>query len=198
MLNRVNRKSFADFLFKYRSYTPVPFIIILFIFENANTASIITGALAVLAGEILRLWGVSWVGSETRTTGCYAGTYLIISGPYAFVRNPLYMGNIIIYMGAGIMSFAVFPYIQLTGLIFFFLQYYFIVKEEEKFLLQKYGDQYREYLKNVPGFIPRLTPYRNRNIEQPGFNLAAGFRSEKRTLQAIGVVSLVIFILWFV
>lgn len=196
-LDRADKKSLTEILFKYRSYTPVPFIIILFIFENANVWSLTGGAIVVLSGELIRLWSVSWVGSETRTTGHYGGTYLIISGPYAYIRNPLYVGNILIYLGVGIMAFAIFPYLQLAALVFFSFQYLLIIKAEEKYLFQKYDKEYTEYVSNVPRLIPRLTPYQNAGIIQPSFRLKAGLKSEKRTLQAIGFISIVILLLWF-
>jgi protein-S-isoprenylcysteine O-methyltransferase Ste14 len=193
---RTNKKSFTEIIFKYRSYTPVPFIIALLIFHNANTLSLVIGFLMVVSGEAIRLWGVSWIGSETRTTGNYGGTFLIINGPYAFVRNPLYVGNILIYSGAGVMAFALFPYLQIAGLVFFSIQYLFIIKDEEQFLSGKFGKDFKTYTNNVPKLIPRLTPYRNTNIIQPPFKLKAGLRSEKRTLQAIVFVTVLILILW--
>ena len=188
----------ASILFKYRSYTPVPFIIIMLIYENANIWSLVVGFLIAFSGELIRLWGVSWAGSETRTTGGVGGSFLVISGPFAYVRNPLYLGNILIYTGIGIMSFAVFPWLQIIGFIFFLFQYYVIVKEEEKFLMEKYKAEYDNYLKNVPQFFPRLTPYRNKNLEQPAFDLKKGLKSERRTFQALGFVSVTIFLLWFI
>ena len=194
----MNDKSLSSLFFKYRSYTPVPFIVIMLIYENANIWSLIAGVLIVIIGESIRLWGVSWAGSETRTTDKPGGTYLIMSGPFAYLRNPLYLGNILIYFGIGIMFFAIFPYLQIFAMAFFFIQYYFIIKSEEEYLLGEYGDQYRNYSANVRRFITRVTPYKVPGVKQPSFKLKAGFKSEKRTLQAISIVALTIFLLWFI
>lgn len=191
-------QNLAAKIFKYRSYTPIPFVIVMLLFENANVWSLITGFLIALAGEAFRLWGVSWAGSETRTTGTVGGTFLIISGPFAHVRNPLYVGNILMYTGLGIMSYALFPWLQIAGFIFFSVQYHFIVKEEEGYLKKTFGEEYHNYLQNVPRFIPRLSAYKSGSAEQPPFNLKAGLRSEKRSLQAFGFVSLTILLLWFI
>jgi len=191
-------KNISSILFKYRSYTPIPFLLVMIFFENANIWSLIAGFLVVVTGELIRLWGVSWAGSETRTTGHMEGTFLIISGPFAHVRNPLYIGNILIYLGVGIMSYAIFPYLQIFALIFFLFQYHYIIKGEEEFLQNKYGHQYTEYKKNVHRFLPRLTPYKSANIKQPQFKLKAGLKSESRTFQAIGFVMITIFLLWFI
>jgi protein-S-isoprenylcysteine O-methyltransferase Ste14 len=191
-------KKIASFLFKYRSYTPIPFILVMILFENANVWSLIIGFLFALKGELIRLWGVSWAGSETRTTGTVGGTFLIVSGPFAYLRNPLYFGNILIYTGIGIMSFALFPYLQIIGALFFYLQYSFIVKEEEKYLAQVFGQEYEKYIKNVPRFLPRFTPYRSGSVMQPPFNIKAGLRSEKRSIQALFFMSVTIFLLWLI
>lgn len=186
----------ATKFFKYRSYTPIPFVLIMFLYENANIWSLIIGLIIAISGEFIRLWGVSWAGSETRTTGSVGGTFLIISGPFAHVRNPLYVGNILMYFGLGIMSFSIFPYLQIIALIFFFIQYHYIIKEEENYLSKTYGEDYQNYLNNVPRIFPRIMPYKSANVQQPTFNLKDGIRSEKRTLQAFTIVSLTIIFIW--
>lgn len=123
----------GKFFFKYRSYTPLPFLFLMILYSNPNIYSILIGLVFVVLGEFIRIWANSWAGSETRTTGGVGGTFLIVSGPYAYVRNPLYIGNVMIYLGLGIMSYAVFPYLQIIALIYFLYQYYEIVKEEENF-----------------------------------------------------------------
>ena len=187
----------ASKFFKYRSYTPIPFVLLMLFFINANIWSLIIGFGFALSGELIRLWGVSWAGSETRTTGSVGGTFLIVSGPFAHVRNPLYVGNIIMYFGLGIMSYALFPYLQIIALAFFVVQYHYIVKAEEGYLRQTFGRDYEAYTKNVPRFLPRLTAYKVVDVTQPPFNLKAGLRSERRTFQALGFISLLIIVLWF-
>jgi protein-S-isoprenylcysteine O-methyltransferase Ste14 len=186
----------ATKIFKYRSYTPIPFLILMLIFENASAASLVIGFAIALVGELIRLWGVSWAGSETRTTGGVGGSFLVISGPFAHVRNPLYVGNILLYFGIGIMSMSLFPYLQIVALLFFFFQYYVIVKEEEGYLIKTFGQDYNKYLKNVPGFFWRFTAYKDDSIPQPAFILSKGIKSETRTLQAFGLVALLIIIRW--
>ncbi len=189
--------SLASSFFKYRSYTPIPFVVVMLIFAYPNIWSLIAGFLITALGELIRLWGVSWAGSETRTTGNVGGTYLIVSGPFAHLRNPLYLGNILMYTGLGIMSFALFPWLQIAGFIFFSLQYYMIVQEEEKYLEQTFGKEYDDYRNNVPRFIPRLTKYKAGSIEQPEYNISKGLKSERRSLQAFSLVTITVLLLWF-
>ena len=188
----------SSIAFKYRSYTPIPFLLLMLIFQESTPLTLIIGFAVALIGELIRFWGVSWAGSETRSTGGVGGTFLIISGPFAYVRNPLYFGNILLYLGLGIMSFALFPYLQIIAIIFFLIQYYFIVGEEEKYLREKFKDDYKDYCKHVPAFFPRLFPYKNSSIVQPPRNPKAGFRSEKRSLQAFIGISLLLIILWLI
>jgi len=184
-------------IFKYRSYTPIPFVILMLIFENANPTSLVAGFLIAVIGELIRFMGVSWAGSETRTTGSVGGSNLIISGPFAYVRNPLYVGNILMYLGLGVMSFALFPYLQIVAIAFFILQYHLIVGEEETFLKTKFGEQYKRFLENVPKFFPRLTPYKDEKNIQPKVSYANGFKSEIRTLQAFSIVIVLIIVKWY-
>jgi protein-S-isoprenylcysteine O-methyltransferase Ste14 len=188
----------SSIAFKYRSYTPIPFLLLMLIFQQSTPLTLIIGFAVALIGELIRFWGVSWAGSETRTTGGVGGTFLIISGPFAYVRNPLYVGNILIYLGLGIMSFALFPYLQIVAILFFLLQYYFIVKEEEKHLAEKFKSDYQNYVKHVHAFFPRLTPYKNPQIIQPPYNSKAGLKSETRSLQAFLGISLLLIILWLI
>lgn len=187
-----------DTIFKYRSYTPIPFLLLMFFYAESHTYSIIAGAVIVIAGEMIRLWGVTWAGSETRTTGTVGGTFLIISGPFAYVRNPLYVGNILIYFGFGVFSNALTPYLQIGALLFFAWQYHVIVKSEEGYLRKTFGADYEDFCKNVPRFIPRFTPWKKDGVIQPPQSLQAGLRSEKRTLQAIFFVTLTLLIIYTV
>jgi protein-S-isoprenylcysteine O-methyltransferase Ste14 len=183
-------------IFKYRSYTPIPFVLIMFFYANPNIWSIIIGLIIAFTGEAIRIWGVSWAGSETRTTGDVGGSFLVISGPFAHVRNPLYVGNILIYTGLGTMSFALFPYLQIIGLLFFYFQYKLIVQEEEDFLEKAYGVGYANYRQNVPRFFPKIKAYIVDGLKQPEYILSKGLQSEKRSLQAFGFVAITIILLW--
>ncbi|MBL1212345.1 MAG: isoprenylcysteine carboxylmethyltransferase family protein [Ignavibacteriae bacterium] len=189
--------SLSDKVFKYRSYSPIPFVILMLVFQNADVQSLLIGFAITLTGELIRLWGVSYAGSETRTTGAVGGTYLIISGPFAYVKNPLYLGNILMYFGFGIMSMALFPYLQIFALFFFYFQYHVIIKREEGYLREQFGEEYSKYYKAVPKLIPTIFPYRNKNLEQPAFDLKAGLRSERRTLQAFAITTLLLLAVWY-
>lgn len=181
-------------LFRYRSYTPLPFLAVMLVFARPTPAGMAAGGALALLGECLRAWGVMYAGSETRTTGGVGASRLVTSGPFAFVRNPLYVGNILLYTGIGVMSGALAPWLQLCGVAYFAFQYVMIVREEERWLHATFGDEYRAYAAAVPRFRFRLTPWRGGQATGPDWR--AGFRSELRTLQAFLFVIVLLFVLW--
>jgi protein-S-isoprenylcysteine O-methyltransferase Ste14 len=182
------RFDIRQWMFRYRSYTPIPFLILMIWFAASTTWSLALGGVMLIAGEAFRFWGVSIAGAETRTTGPVGGTYLITTGPFAFVRNPLYLGNITMYAGLGVMSLALFPWLMIVALIWFFVQYTLIVAKEEEYLRDRFGATYDEYCRHVRRFLPRLTAYRSAAPPPKRFSIAAGIDSERRTLQAIAIV----------
>ncbi len=185
--------NFALKVFKYRSYTPIPFVILMLLFQQSTITSLIIGFAVALIGELFRFWGVSYAGSETRRTGDVGATFLVVSGAFGYLRNPLYLGNMLMYLGLGIMSMAWFPYLQIVAMMFFFFQYHVIIGEEEGFLVKKYGKEYEDYRSSVPKLIPQFKKYKNPGLEQPSLDIKAGIESETRTLQAfVFIIALII------
>jgi protein-S-isoprenylcysteine O-methyltransferase Ste14 len=185
-------------LFKYRSYTPIPFILLMVIFAQPSLSGIVVGFVIVLSGEFVRLWGVSHAGSETRTTDGVGSSRLVTNGPFAYIRNPLYAGNILIYFGVGIMSWAGFPFLPLVTLLYFVFQYTMIVNLEEEHLIQKYGEEYRRYKSAVPKIFPTLRKYNTGSDDQPKADWRRGMKSENRTIQAIFIVVAIVIVLWII
>ena len=146
---------------------------------------------------MLRIWAVSYAGSETRTTEKAGGTFLITQGPFRYIRNPLYTGNILIYTGFGIMSNSLFPCFQIAGILYFILQYYCIILTEEIYLLNKFENKYEVYRNIVNRFIPSFREIPDDIKSGLSFNLKAGIISEKRTLQAFVFTIVLILIFYF-
>jgi protein-S-isoprenylcysteine O-methyltransferase Ste14 len=190
-------KSLAKHLFKYRGLTPIPFLALMLYYFNGNKFSMLIGMLFILIGELIRIWGVSYAGEITRTTSRLRADSLVKNGPYAYVRNPLYIGNILIILGFGIFTMALFPYLQLAALAWFIIQYGLIIIIEEEFLKDRFGDEYNDYTENVPRFLPSLFKNGKRfePRKEPDFQNA--LRSESRTLQvffSLGAISLIIYL----
>jgi protein-S-isoprenylcysteine O-methyltransferase Ste14 len=185
-----------QFLFRYRSYTPIPFIIVMLIYAEPTTPSVLLGSVVTFLGESIRLWGVAYAGSLTRVTGSVGAPAVIMAGPYAFVRNPLYLGNILMYLGIALIANALIPWLPLVAVCFFVVQYSLIVTLEEEFLEQEFGATYQEYRNNVPRFLPRLVPYRTPAQANQLPNWKEALRSETRTLQALVLVIGALIVLW--
>lgn len=141
----------------------------------------------MIIGELIRLWGVLYAGGATRTRRVGA-PQLVTNGPYAYVRNPLYIGNMMLYSGAGIISNFWLPWLLVFIWIFFGIQYHLIVKLEEEKLQELFGTPYLEYQKKVSRFFPRLIPAESEAPIKPDFKGA--LRSEKSTFISITVVIL--------
>jgi protein-S-isoprenylcysteine O-methyltransferase Ste14 len=185
-------KNLGNILFKYRSYTPLPFVFLMILFMNPSLLTILIGFTILLAGESVRIWSVSYAGSETRTTSGVGGSNLVTQGPYAIIRNPLYLGNILMYAGIGIMSNALFPFLLLFAVLYFIFQYYLIIFNEEDYLRITYKDNFEIYCEYVHRFFPfpKSLPVNNRSSLL--FSLKEGLKSEKRSIQAAFIISTII------
>jgi len=185
----------GQFFFKYRSYTPIIPAIPALLFGRPTTLTLIIGLLIILPGELMRIWGVSYAGGETRTTKVGASV-LVTQGPFAYLRNPLYLGNMLIYFGIGIMSNALFPYLQIIGPVYFYILYYYIIKEEEGFLKNKYKEKFDDYYKSVNKFVPKTTPYEPSKQSKVKKDLNTAYKSEKRTFQSAFIMILMIVLIY--
>jgi protein-S-isoprenylcysteine O-methyltransferase Ste14 len=190
----------GGWLFRHRTIIPIPLVLAILIVPAdaapASAALTAPGAALVLLGEGLRLWGVHHIGVISRTRSDRLGP-LIDTGPFAFVRNPLYLGNIALWVGFAL-------YAQLVWLapiiaVLLFLEYHAIVRWEEQLLIARLGEPYREYQRRVPRWVPKVrlkpdTPYEGPSegpYEARGWGDA--FFSERGTLMAIAAG---VFLLW--
>jgi protein-S-isoprenylcysteine O-methyltransferase Ste14 len=181
-----------DTLFTYRSYTPLPFLAVGLIFGRPTVTSIVVGALVAIVGEAIRFWGVGHASSETRITGSVGGSRLVVSGPFAYVRNPLYLGNMLMYAGLGVMANV--PWLIVATIVWFIFQYTMIVSREEEYLASTFPDDYAKYRASVRRFLPRLTPYAPGASQRIEWSTAA--RSERRTLQAFVIATALMVVKW--
>ncbi|HEY6953169.1 MAG TPA: isoprenylcysteine carboxylmethyltransferase family protein [Bacteroidota bacterium] len=192
----MNVHTFRQKLFQYRGYTPIPFLIAMLFFARPVGWTMLAGGILAGCGEFLRFWGVAYAGSLTRVTGGVGAPEVIVAGPFAHVRNPLYLGNILLYTGVGVMSNALFPWLVLIALAYFVFQYSEIVALEEEFLLTTFGATYDKFRNEVPRFLPRLSSFRHEAQATQRPDWTGALRSEKRTLQAIVLVLAVLIAFW--
>lgn len=174
-------KTLGNFFFKIRSFTPIPFIFALLYFAKPTWQTTTLGLSFMIIGEFLRIWAVGYAGASTRARTLGAARDLVTTGPYGYVRNPLYLGNFLLSFGVCLVANVTWLIpILVLGYV---LQYLPIVAVEEGYLLEACGVVYQAYQERVPRFLPSLQPYPQPSCHD--FSWARAIRSEKRTLTAI-------------
>ncbi len=138
-------KRYAELAARLR--VPAGFVVsalFLFLAQPTWTSLAIGGAVG-LAGLALRAWAAGHLAKNEQ---------LATSGPFAYTRNPLYVGTLIVGMG-----FAVAGAKAVTGvmLLAFFVLFYLPVVEEEQGHLRRLFPAYADYQRRVPKFFPRFT-----------------------------------------
>ncbi len=84
---------------------------------------------------------------------------IIREGVFSLVRHPIYLGAILLYLGLIVLTLSI---LSVAFWIIIILFYYFISRYEEKILMREFGDQYKQYMDEVPMLIPAL--FRNKKI----------------------------------
>jgi len=111
--------------------------------------SLMIGAPIALLGVLIRAWASGHIMKNDR---------LATSGPYAFTRNPLYVGSFLIAVGFALVA----HWAAVLGVAAFFLLIYApTIARERANIENRFPGAYEQYAANVPAFIPRLTPWRN-------------------------------------
>jgi protein-S-isoprenylcysteine O-methyltransferase Ste14 len=169
------------FFFKSRNYISAPiflFLVFAFFWEYENSLIIWTlGPLTVCAGELLRFCAMRHIGRSARTRKDKARR-LVTTGPYAYTRNPLYLGNNIILLGFCILSELIWFIPIGVGICFTF--YSFIIRYEEELLKQRFGDDFLKYMSETSRWLPVK---RIKNLIQPDWREA--FWRERSTIYGI-------------
>ena len=126
-----------NFLFSYRSFTPIPIAVTIIYFSHPVLPYLYIGLGLIFIGELTRINAVRYAGGVTRTMKVGAPS-LCTAGPYSITRNPLYFGNMIIYCGIVFTAGGVHMW-QLLFLtfIYFTFQYSMIISLEEERLKQQ-------------------------------------------------------------
>jgi protein-S-isoprenylcysteine O-methyltransferase Ste14 len=128
--------------------------ILLIIFAKPNPAGIVIGLFLIIVGEMIRIWAAGHLQkNEVLTT----------SGPYAYVKNPLYIGSIFITAGFCILADNIY---LLTAAVFMFCFHYIPYKKkiEGDRLKKIFGSRYEDYDEKVPEYLPRWTPYSEEKV----------------------------------
>jgi len=140
-------------LFRHRGWLPVPFLFIPLLFAGRMEAwNWIIGFVLIAIGEAIRLAGVAAAGTVTRRRSRTVQR-LVTYGIFSWMRNPLYVGNFLIWMGFTVIS-GVLWFIP-VAVVLFAIEYTLIVRYEEGVLESIFGEEYLRYKARTPRWLPR-------------------------------------------
>jgi protein-S-isoprenylcysteine O-methyltransferase Ste14 len=125
--------------------------LLLVIFAKPKFPGILIGMVLIFLGEGIRIWAAGHLQKNE---------VLTVTGPYAYVKNPLYIGSILITAGFCILADNV--YLLAAAFFMFCFHYIPYKKKVEGDRMKKiFGSQFEDYDGKVPDYLPRGTPYSN-------------------------------------
>lgn len=130
----------------------IPLILLGFVFglrrNDGGWAAWGAGVVLVVLGEIARFWAAGFIAKDSE---------IATGGPYAFVRNPLYFGSLLLTIGYALVSGLGWP--AVVVLVVLFLVFHLAaIGYEEAFLTARFGAPYLDYLRRVPRLLPSPIP----------------------------------------
>ncbi|MFH0753319.1 MAG: isoprenylcysteine carboxylmethyltransferase family protein [Candidatus Omnitrophota bacterium] len=135
-------------LFRLRFAVLYPLAVYLVFFTVPTDASMRAGAVFMVAGMFMRLWSNGYAIKLDKLT---------TSGPYAYVRNPLYVGTGLILVGVVVMLQVL--WLGLAALVVMGFVYKRTILNEQKMLTDKFGTDFLDYCARVPAMWPAWRPY---------------------------------------
>jgi protein-S-isoprenylcysteine O-methyltransferase Ste14 len=157
-------------------------------FSTAVPVVIMVGAVLAAIAMTLRVWGTATLGPGTVADPDMQAGAVMASGPYRYVRNPLYLG---IWFMAAAMTLLMPPTGALVAMILITIFLFRLILAEENFLTAHLGEPYTQYLRTVPRLIPRLRTPLPATINKPQWTRA--FLAE---LTSIGIFISLAFLSW--
>lgn len=123
-----------------------------------DQASLVVTWLAIVLGVVgaaLRWWGTAYLSASVVHSSAMHGDQVMASGPYRYLRNPLYLGSYLLGLSIAILM-------PPSGAAFFAVAigifYIRLILGEEAFLAGQAGESYLKYKQQAPRLIPRLWP----------------------------------------
>jgi len=142
--------------------------------RQLNPAWFLPGAAITILGEWLRLWAAGHLRKNKQLT---------TTGPYSYVKNPLYIGTLLITLGYSAMAMEI--WIMVAGFVWFFIYYApYKKKQENDKLIASFGDAWKVFDQAVPDYLPRLTPYPGRGTNRWSWDVVRE-NSEHETAAAV-------------
>lgn len=82
--------------------------------------------------------------------------HLVRDGPFARLRNPIYAGDLLVYLGGALLLRSAWPLVPLPAVLQVLRRY--VIEPEETYLTERFGTAYTEYCREVPRLVPRPGP----------------------------------------
>jgi protein-S-isoprenylcysteine O-methyltransferase Ste14 len=153
-------------------------------FARPTPASVLLGATVGAVGLAIRAYAAGYLHKQS---------VLTVTGPYAYTRNPLYLGSAVLALGAAVATRSSISAAILV--VYFALVYAVVMRREEQELLMQHGAAFRTYAAAVPLFFPRLTPARLDGANAGSFSLQQ-YKKNHEYEAALGfLLLLVVFLL---
>ena len=127
------------------------------VFGSHRALGVSASVALVLLGLALRAWAGGCAGSHTRNATIEAPR-LVTGGPFAYVRNPIYLASIV--LGLGMVGLLGDPWMFALYVGVFVFLYTAIVPAEETFLRKTFPEEFARYCENVPRMLPRFTRWK--------------------------------------
>lgn len=140
---------FVSFLQRTRVFAGFIIAVVFLVFSRPTPLTLAIGISIALIGVLLRAWACGHLRKSSE---------LDVSGPYAYTRNPLYLGTFIIALGFGVASGSWWLFLLIAAYIGSI--YLPVINVEADVLEQRLGQEYSEYAGNVPLLVPRLRPWK--------------------------------------
>ncbi|HET9799951.1 MAG TPA: isoprenylcysteine carboxylmethyltransferase family protein [Gemmatimonadaceae bacterium] len=170
-------------LFRHRGWLPVPFLLVPLLARGTmGPRNWVLGVALIVLGEAIRLAGVAAAGTVTRRRSRTVQR-LVTYGIFAWMRNPLYVGNFLIWIGFTVIS-GVLWFIP-VAVVLFAIEYTLIVRYEEGVLESIFGQEYLAYKSRTPRWIPRPP----RTPETGEHHWGEAWRSEISTFLQYAVIT---------
>jgi|SRR5579863_5996154 len=125
------------------------------IFDHYARGFFALGALFTILAAFIRSWAEAYLHSSIVHDMAIHGEQLVADGPFRRVRNPLYLGNMLLVVGVGFLASRVGAAFLIIAM---FLFVYRLILREETTLLESQGESYRRYYDAVPRLIPSVLP----------------------------------------
>ena len=172
-------KGFSAFVARWRVPFGFALGIAYLVFAQPTVPLLIAGSIVAFAGLGIRGYAAGHLQKDQR---------LAVSGPYAYTRNPLYLGSLLI--GIGLVLAGAQWVLGVVFVIFFLVVYVPVMRREERNLRQRFGQSFDEYATTVPLLFPYRKPHR---LSQEKFEWKQ-YRKNHEYEAALGYLAGVVFL----